>query len=68
MKILLLTWLQIETSIDFVLLEDSASRSEGSIVLEEDNSTVVSLERAGELQNLKTQKKILHYSNHQRES
>ena len=33
------------TAPDFVLLEDSASRSEGSIVLEEDNSTVVSLER-----------------------
>ena len=33
------------TAPDFVLLEDSASRAEGSIVLEEDNSTVVSLER-----------------------
>jgi len=36
---------EAETQVDFVLLEDSASRSEGSIVLEEDNSTVVSLER-----------------------
>ena len=33
------------TQVDFVLLEDSANRGEGSIVLEEDNSTVVSLER-----------------------
>ena len=36
---------EAETQVDFVLLEDSASRSDGSIVLEEDNSTVVSLER-----------------------
>ena len=33
------------TQVDFVLLEDSVSRVDGSIVLEEDNSTVVSLER-----------------------
>ena len=56
---------EAETSIDFVLLEDSASRSEGSIVLEEDNSTVVSLERV-ESAKLKDPEKILRCSNHLR--
>ena len=36
---------EAEAQVDFVILEDSVTRADGSIVLEEDNSTVVSLER-----------------------